>query len=177
MLKEKTAVKKEELDSLLKLAIKKVEQVGIELEKPIISTVRTYPAKSYFGQCRYDGELDMFRITISDYHLPNGYKAVMNTLLHEVIHACKGSRGHGSQWKEYADIVNREYGYEISRLFTSNNYDLHVPKSDKREKVKYIIECEKCGAIWERVRKSKLVTQTKYYRCGGGCDGKLKRIK
>lgn len=167
------AVQKEELDSILQEAIDQVTKLGILLESPIISKVRNYKATSYFGQCRYRPEQKKFEITISDYHLENGYNAVMETMTHEVLHACKGSEGHGEQWKTYADMVNEEYGYNISRCGSSQNG--YALKTAERS-INYIIECPGCGTKWYRTRRSKLVTHTYQCRCGK-CKTNLVRTK
>lgn len=167
------SVKKNELNNMLKKSILMVENLGIELRGRINPNVRTYKATSYFGQLRYISEEQEFEITISEYHLKNGHDAIMETLVHEVLHACKGCVGHGKQWQAYANMVNRIYGYNITRLGSYNN-GYRLPK--KENKINYIVECIKCDNIFKRIRKSKLVTETYRYSCGS-CGSSLIRTK
>lgn len=163
-------VDKKELDSMLQKAIEQVENVGIKVPTNIKSKIRTYKATSYFGQCRKkEGQ---FEITISEYHLKNGYNAVMETMIHEVIHTVDGCWNHGELWKRCVDKVNRKYGYSISRTGSQKQgYSLKVAEVN----VKYIIKCDKCGNTIQRQRMSKLVKYPEIYRCK--CGGKLSRIK
>lgn len=168
-----TKISKRDLDTMLQKAIEQVKDLGITFKKPIIPKVRTYKAKSYFGQCRYRQGQDAYEITISEYHLANGYDAVMETMVHEVLHVGKGSRGHDKTWKKYVAMVNREYGYNISRCGSSDNgYTLAVAEKS----INYIIQCTGCNQTINRTKKSKLITHTENYRCGR-CRSKLKRIK
>ena len=43
--------------------------------------------------------------------------------------------------------------------------------NNNKEKIKYIIKCESCGALIFREKRSKVVTHTNRYRCK--CGGKL----
>lgn len=164
-------VNKSELDKMLQKAIKQVTDLGIELSKPINPKVRNYKATSYFGQCRYRSREYRFEITISDYHLTDGYENVMDTLVHEVLHACKNARGHGEVWKRYANMVNKAYKYDIQRCGT---YSMKIP-TEKRPKANYIIECKECKHQYKRTRMSKIIKFYKDYVCGE-CNGKLERI-
>ncbi len=167
------SVRKSELNQMLKKAIEKVEGLGIKIEHNISPNVRTYKATSYYGHIRYKEEFDECEITISEYHLDNGYKAVMGTMIHEVLHACKGAINHGKQWQAYARTVNKAYQHNISRLGSYDN-GYRLPK--KKHEAKYMIECMDCENVITRVRKSKLVNNTDNYICGK-CNGKLKRTK
>ena len=166
-------MRRTKLNEMLATAIKQVEKAGIKPYDNIIPNVRVYPARSYFGLCRYRKNIDSYEITISEYHLDDPKKAVMETLIHEVLHTTKDTRAHCDRWKEYVAMMNKKYGYNISRCGSSKN-GFKLPKG--KEKPKYIIKCTNCGKEYARKRMSKGVTQTENYRCGV-CKGKLTRIK
>ena len=163
---------KAELNEMLATAIQQVKDTGIKPYDRIIPEVRLYPARSYFGLCRYRKNIDSYEITISEYHLDNPKKAVMETLIHEVLHTTEDTHAHCNRWKEYVAMMNEKYGYNIKSSSSKNGHIL--PKS--KEKVKYIIQCTNCGKEYKRKRKSKAITQTERYRCGI-CRGRLVRIK
>lgn len=172
----KTKIKpvlRSELDEMLHEAIYQVKNIGIELDKEIIPEVRVYAATSYFGLIRYHRKLDKYRVTISEYHLKHGYQPVMETIVHEVLHAAKGAKGHSKQWQQYAAIVNDVYDYNISRM-QSYDQGYRLPKNDR--KIKYIIECTNCDVVYRRQRMSRLVSQTDRYVCSS-CGSELARTK
>lgn len=162
------AVSKKELDGMLQKAIKQVQSVGAEVPENINPRVRIYKATSYLGQCRRKDE--QFEITISEYHLKNGYKAVMETMVHEVIHTIEGCFNHGNKWKMIADRVSSKYGYNISRV---GNYSV---KKVAQANMKYKLRCKGCGNIWHRQRLTKVVRFPELYSCGK-CGGNLERVE
>lgn len=164
------AITKQGLNEMLCEAICEVKEAGIEPYHRILPNVRIYPATSYFGYCRYKKDIDAYEITISEYHLNNPIQAVYETLVHEVLHTTQNTRGHCNKWKHYANIMNKKYGYNISRCGTYENGN-RLPKIKN-----YIVECQGCGKQYNRAKKSKLITQVEQYRCGI-CRDKLIRIK
>ena len=92
--------------------------------------------------------------------------ACLQTLAHEVLHTCRGCANHGKRWKEYAQRMNRAYGYHISRTDTCQA--LGVPDISR---VNYVLVCRSCGARIPRARRSKLVQHPEHYRCR--CGGML----
>lgn len=72
-------------------------------------------AKSRLGQARKrNGE---YSINISADILHDKYplEFLKNTVIHELLHTCKGCMNHGEKWKAYAEKVNAKYGYNIER--------------------------------------------------------------
>ena len=39
-----------------------------------------------------------------------------DTVIHELLHTCRGCMKHTGKWKEYAERVNLAYGYDIKRV-------------------------------------------------------------
>lgn len=96
-------------------------------------------------------------------------KELEDTVLHELLHTVEGCQNHGAKWKSLAMKVNKAYGYKISR--TS-----YVPecaaRREKRNPVKYICACEKCGVEWKYKRWGKVCENPKRYT-HTGCGGHL----
>lgn len=134
--------------------------VSVE-EKPRL--VRTW------GQC-HALPSGAFEIFVSSRLLEND-DALLETLLHEIIHTCKGCFNHGAKWKKYAEKINVRYGTNLKRC-TSESEKAITPVAPK-----YIIKCKKCGYEYPRTKLTKMV-QGGYKNCKCGiCGGNLERIK
>lgn len=99
-----------------------------------------------------------------------GDKALENTILHELLHTCRGCFNHGDVWKRYAQIVNEKFGYDIKRCGGDKD-DSGAEKAliEKRKAVspyKYKLYCHTCGATWYYKRKTRAITSPGIYRCG-----------
>ena len=75
-------------------------------------------------------------------------------MAHELIHTIPGCDNHGSNFKKYAELINKHYPkYNISTYYT--------PDSDETENIanikkpKYVVTCENCGAKTYFYRKCK----------------------
>ncbi|HHT97576.1 MAG TPA: sprT domain-containing protein [Clostridiales bacterium] len=119
-----------------------------------------------FGQCRKlpQSQYD-YEIQINSKLLEVSKDKAMNTLVHEILHTCKGCMNHGKTWKHYANVMNIMFGYDISR--TSSYETIGIDKPE----YKYMIKCDKCSVSIGRQKQSKLVTHTHQYRCK--CGGNL----
>jgi len=87
-----------------------------------------------------------------------------NTILHEMIHTIVGCCNHGMLWKQYATIVTKATGHEITRTGCVSS----IIKKEMVGKAKYIVTCDKCNRKIYRYKKSKLVTESYYYLCECG---------
>jgi len=79
---------------------------------------------------------------------------IEKTMAHELIHTISGCDNHGSNFKKYAELINKHYPkYNISTYYT--------PDSDETENIanikkpKYVVTCENCGAKTYFYRKCK----------------------
>lgn len=93
------------------------------------------------------------------------------TLVHELLHTCPGCRNHGPRWKAWAQRVQEVLGYRIQRTVPVEG----AAEPLRHEEVKYVLECQSCGARIGRMRLSKAVKSPWRYLCP--CGGKLKRIR
>lgn len=121
-------------------------------------------ARTRFGCCRTVN--GAHRIEVSAVLLEAEEAAVCRVLAHEVLHTCPGCANHGPQWRRWAQVMSRRYGYDIHR--TDSHDELGVP--DTRP-VRYLVVCERCGARMPRMKRSPLVEHPDRYRCR--CGGRL----
>lgn len=134
-------------------------------------------AKGRWGQCCYNRADKSYKININSALLEDGVsqKSLMNTLLHEYLHAHEDRFCHTGEWKRCAELVNKKYGFHIKRATTAE--ELGITNYVKAG-FKYHAVCDKCGADSYFSRKSKVVKllmvqpKDSYCHCGicGGRD-------
>lgn len=148
---------------------------GVEIrpiKRPITINTR---AKTRWGCCKCKSILGECEIEISSRILRDNVPddATMGTIIHEILHACKGCKGHGGQWKRYADAVNRKYPqYNITRTSKADAFGLEDEQDKFRQK--YAIRCIKCGSVHYSSKMSKSIQHPERYRCK--CGGSLERV-
>lgn len=159
------------INNLLQDIIAEAKTLNIPIGNidPIV-TINTRATKR-LGQCSKRGE--KYYIQISSFIITEDKKALKETLAHEVLHTAYGCMNHGETWKKYANIMNRKYGYDITRTKNIASLGtLGIIKPVTNHLTNYTIKCQGCGQVIHRHRKSKLITHTHLYRCGK-CKGKL----
>ena len=57
-------------------------------------------------------------ITFSGVALLAGKKSLINTIMHELCHTCKGAYNHGAKFKKYGDMVYKTFGQKIETYAT-----------------------------------------------------------
>ena len=149
---------------------------GIEIGD-IISVELNYRAKGRFGQCVSCGngryKLNFNHLIFDDRSDEN---AVKETIIHEILHTCKGCHGHKGQWKTLAICVSMMTPYQITRTSSYEHFGLDRPEQCSRTKnANYVFKCEGCGQKIIRQRVSKFVKHPERYRCGK-CHGRLKFV-
>lgn len=158
-----------DLDEMLVKAKEMIEALGIPVPESICPKVKIIYTHSFFGQCcgptsdLNDSGFD-FLIRISGFSLRNSEKSVMNTILHEVLHACAyPEHGHRKKWLKYARLVSEIYGYDIRRCGGDKN------ESDRENLyegvLRYVVECPSCGKVWRRQRASNITRHPERYLC------------
>lgn len=116
-------------------------------------------------------------IEISKWVMELDEKIIKNTILHELIHCLPNCNNHGKKFKELAEYINQNLGYQIQRLGNKEKdyQESNVPyPKQEDEKNKYKIKCKDCGFIYYRQRLRKNFLRD--YRCGK-CKGKLELIE
>lgn len=155
------------IDGLLALAVAQARAVKIPVSREICPQVRiNRRARTRFGCCvRREGR---YTIELSAQLAEQGSEAaVLQVLVHEVLHTCYGCANHGERWKGYARRMNEAYGYCIRR---TDNYD-GLGLADQRP-VRYYVVCTQCGRRIPRMKRSPLVDHPERYRCT--CGGALR---
>ena len=166
-----------DLEKMFDKAIEIVKECvnGVEIRpinRPITINTR---AKTRWGCCKYKSTAGACTIEISSRILSDDVPddATMGTIIHEILHACKGCKGHGAQWKRYANAVNKKYPqYNITRTSGAEAFGLSDEQNEFRHK--YAIKCMVCGHIHYSSKFSKSIQHPELYRCK--CGGSLKRI-
>jgi len=59
-----------------------------------------------------------YTITFSGIALYAGKQSLINTIMHELCHTCRGCMNHGSKFKKYGDMVYKNFGYKIETYST-----------------------------------------------------------
>lgn len=90
-------------------------------------------------------------------------QSIMETVIHELLHAIKYGRGHTGHWKHYAIMISNRTKYDIQRLHNSDEWtEVARPTHTYR----YEIWCENCNKLLARYSKmTKAVKNTKNYLC------------
>lgn len=158
-----------QLNALLEETRQTLRQAGIPVSKKIDPNLRVNTrAKRRLGCCYFVQGGHIIEISAALLDQP---ELLHETLVHELLHTCPGCRDHGERWKAYAQQVNHALGLHIQRTAPAGENAAPL----RHEEVKYILECQSCGAKIQRMRMSKAVKQPWRYRCQ--CGGKLKRIR
>ena len=112
---------------------------------------------------RYE-KFDKHHIEISKWVMELEDNIIKNTIMHELIHCIPYCNNHGTEFKKYANLINNNYGYDISRVgnkrkdFEKSNIDY-----SEKENYNYRIICTGCGQEFYRKRLSKSFTRK--FRC------------
>ena len=162
------------LNNLLKIVKEEASQCNIPYSKNIAENVYINKrAKKRFGACKLTkkGHKKIFTIEVSEFTLCGSDKTIKGIIAHELLHTCHGCMNHGDKWKRYADILNRNFGYNIKRVSTWEENNLPTERERAVTKPKYAIKCSKCGNIVYRMRASNVIKNPEKYRCK--CGGKL----
>ncbi|WP_322184361.1 SprT-like domain-containing protein [Neglectibacter caecimuris] len=158
---------REELNAALAETAETLRGLGLPVSHQIEPEVRVNSrAKRRLGCCYFQN--GRYAVEISAMLLAQPEK-LRQTLIHELLHTCPGCRNHGERWKAYAKKAGEALGCSIQRLAPVEGESGPL----RRDPIKYVLECQSCGAKIYRSRLSKAVKQPWRYRCK--CGGKLKR--
>lgn len=141
-----------------------------KIHRPITINSR---AKSRWGCCKSGP--GGYTIEISNRLLSSKVPKdeVMNVIIHEILHSCKGGMSHKGMWKTYAASLNIKYPqYHITRTASAENFGLQEEQNIIKRQ--YAIKCTKCGTIHYSSKLSKSIRFPERYRCGR-CGGNMVR--
>lgn len=128
-------------------------------------------AKKRWGLCSYTSNGFIIEISSSLLQDDVSREALMNTLMHEVLHTVDDCMNHGKKWKYYAGIINLKYGLHIKSTTSAAE-----KKIDDNDSYNYIIACPKCGYQWKYIRMSRCVKHPERFSHTGCCKDGLIRI-
>lgn len=159
------------LNALYEECKKELDTLNIPYSKP--TPIYMCNSASYAGQTqrrrnKYGGWNYTIKITRKILGDETLVKGVKQTIIHELLHTCPDCWSHKDDWKGYVEIVNKQFGYNISRCAAWEEYGL---TQEGMKECNYQLHCEKCGVKWRFTRTSKLVKHPDWYRCK--CGGKI----
>ncbi len=161
--------------------MRELENIGIKCGNVIKIDVNTR-SKKRWGQCRKIGNNYIIEVNQILLREDTDIDGLKNTIIHELLHTCKGCMKHTGEWKQLAEKVNRYYGYNIKRCDSADEKGISEEQKEKIQKertatrkVKFIFKCTCCGQKVERCRESKFTKYPELYRCAV-CHGKFERI-
>ena len=137
-------------EMLQKVCIDEVLAAGIEPGN-IVSWVINRRAKTRWGMCtkNLDGTciIQIAARLIEDERISE--QACKETMIHEILHTCKGCKGHTGLWLIYANIMNKKYGYNIKRTTSGEEKGVENYTASKR------LFCMR--ELWSDYKKKKTV--------------------
>lgn len=123
---------------------------------PIDKVEVNFRASSRWGMCTYHRVTGTYTVEVSYRLLVDGVEreALLDTLVHEFLHAHISRMSHTGEWKRCAGLVNRKYPQlNIKRCTSSEEKGIECDFS----KYKYLITCDKCGAVSAYKRRGNVV--------------------
>ena len=123
-----------------------------------IRRIKFSSAVKCFGRCRLHVKNQKpvaATITIGEVCWHAKDYSLKSTVLHELIHAMADTENHGVLFQKYAAELSRYYHVPISTHAQSEESE--AVKADGYADFAYIVECKKCGARFEYLRRSKFV--------------------
>ena len=178
----------EKLEELYKECVEELHSIGINIETfGNIQIKISKRAKKRYGCCKQEdpnkktryrenhkiqyGIYNKHTIEISEWVMQLNEDIIKNTIMHEIIHCVPYCNNHGEKFKEYARLINKTLGYNITRV---GNRQEDCKKSNvefqESQSFKYKVECKGCGQVFYRQRIAKGFTRK--FRCGI-CNGKF----
>lgn len=112
-----------------------------------IKNFKIIRAKKRWGQCRKIGNNYIIEVNQILLREDTDIDGLKNTIIHELLHTCKGCMKHTGEWKQLAEKVNRYYGYNIKRCDSADEKGISEEQKEKIQteraaarKVKYIFK-------------------------------------
>lgn len=163
-----------DLQLLFERAKQELDCIGIEYGNIVSITINTR-AKQRWGQCKKRDGVYLININERLLHDDISDESTLNTIIHEILHTCKGCMNHGYKWQELAELVNDCYAcYNIKRCTSAEEKGVNDPIQPKI--YKYGIYCSHCNkVVAKRQKQGKLTNYIQLYHCGI-CHGKLQVI-
>lgn len=162
-----------DLQKLLQECKEELDVLGIRYSTDITSLEVNKRAKNRWGQCKKNGGI--YSINISERLLADDIKdkSCKQTIMHELLHTCKGCMNHGKEWTRLGKLVTDCYGcYDITRCTSADSLGINLDVTI----YKYSFKCKKCGKIIYKQRESKFTRNYQDYH-HKGCGGKFEKAE
>lgn len=154
--------------------INQIVSEGVQILKEVypsfqyrgFTKVRISRARSKWGSVKYNSLFDAFELTISDVfeEIKDEKKAknrLLSTVIHELIHTIPGCMNHGSNFKYYAVLVNREYSFlHVQRCTSMEEYGV-----ERKKNPKYTVRCADCSREWKFMRRTSTIDRLQKCYC------------
>ena len=149
-----------------------LDACNIKYSDRIDSVMINRRLRTSWGLCRKINRYGekWFAIELNQYLFEGSKEAVMNTLLHELLHTCYHCFNHGKTWQKYAQKINTMYGFHIKRTENCEANEVELNKV-----FKYFVKCKTCGNVVGKTRLCSVIKNPEKYRCGR-CKGSLQRV-
>lgn len=133
-------------------------------------------ATNRWGNCKYTPTGFKIDINISLLNENNPEYALIETIIHEILHTCSGCFNHGDKWKSMVNKVNSKYKLNIStNPYSSGRQDKAKVVNYIKKNIKHKFVCTKCGQTIEYQRESDFTRNYQKYHCGI-CNSKFEKI-
>lgn len=116
-------------------------------------------------------------IVISEFTLSLEEDDIRQVIAHELCH-CVASDNHGPNWKYFASLLCKAYGYNITRLadIETTQKFREACGNFRQSSKEYIIECPCCHHQYKYARLCKAVKHPGMYQCAK-CRVPIIRVK
>lgn len=143
-----------------------------------IEEVKFSSAINTFGICIRHTLTNTCTIKISERCFYSGEGKLKNTILHELCHCIRDSKGHGAKWQSYAYRIGKEYNTHITQY--ASKEECANSAEYVKERYNWEVVCECCGNTNRYVRQTKqikdIMAGNGHRWCCGNCHttGKFK---
>ncbi len=117
---------------------------------------------------RYE-KFNKHHIEISKWVLGLDDSIIKNTIMHELIHCMPYCNNHGIEFKNFANLINKKYGYDVSRVGNKKkDYEKSNLEYSDKTNYKYKVICKGCNQEFYRQRLNRYFTRKfRCAKCGG----------
>lgn len=135
----------------------------------IESVVVNYRSTNRRGCMKHVGA-GKVKIEISGYMLNYPEKEIVTTMVHELLHCFRDSRGHKGQWKWRATILRDSTGLNIVRCRS-----LEMDHEKESYKKAMVCKCVRCGIEIRRTSNCQFTRHPETFT-HRGCGGHFERV-
>lgn len=115
---------------------------------------------------------DTVEVEISGYMLGFPEVEILTTMVHELLHCFRDSRGHKGNWKWRANIIKESTGLNITRC-----RDIEAENELTQTNIRPVTKCrcKRCGYIIERTSNCKFTRHPERFT-HRGCGGSFEKV-